>query len=471
MKVQIALDKVYLFHAQTNTEKSDMRIFLRFADRVCFSIYLCCRFSGRMEIIMKTRLYKIICLVLVLAAAVGLAGCYADVDSTADDLTGGIKARRVDTVEAMTVEDGDMMSAKFAFELFRAVLDDGENVLVSPLSVSLALAMVQNGAEGETLAQMETVLGLPRDEMNKYLYSAVRSVPENGKCSLKIANSVWFSDEEGLDVKRDFLQANADYYGADAYKIPFDMAAADEINRWVREKTDGMIEKLIDRLSPGAVMYLINALAFEGEWMQKYTDEDLWERGFTSYDGTECEVEFMHSCESNYLDGGDATGFIKYYDGGKFAFAALLPKEGMSVSQYVSTLDGESLRKILREPESCTVDVAIPKFECSYDGELSAVLASMGIEDAFNIDEADFSSLAERELFISEVIHKTYVSVDEAGTKAAAVSGVTMEATSSDGIEERKSVYLTRPFVYMIIDLSRSAPVFMGCVNSLGEAE
>ena len=139
---------------------------------------------------LKNRLLKTMCLALILVMSAGLVGCYAN----GSDLMDGIKPGRVDTIEGLTVEGGALSTADFAVRLFRESSANAENVLVSPLSVMLALAMTQNGADGETLAQMESVLGLEKDELNKYLYSLVKMLPENDKCSLKLANSIWFSD-------------------------------------------------------------------------------------------------------------------------------------------------------------------------------------------------------------------------------------------------------------------------------------
>lgn len=408
------------------------------------------------------RVFKLIlCLILAAASALSAAGCAVRVSGT--DLMAGVTPREVTAEGELSAKNGKAVD--FAVRLFRASDESGKNTLVSPLSVMSALAMTANGAEGETLRQMENVLGMTAEELNLYLYSYKKSLPSGEKYRLGLANSIWLKEGGDFRANEEFLQTNADYYGADIYEAPFDSRTCRDINEWVKKKTDGMIPNILDRIPGDAVMYLVNALSFEAEWDKIYETDDVRDGKFKKEDGTEQDVEFMYCDEWKYLEDEKATGFLKYYSGGKYAFAALLPNEGVTVSEYVASLDGESLYRMLSAPENTSVLTAIPKFEVEYGVEMSDILAGMGMPDAFVPDHASFGRLGEASdnLYINRVLHRTFITVGEKGTKAGAATVVEIEADSGYvEIEEPKRVYLDRPFVYMLIDCQNNVPFFIG---------
>lgn len=360
----------------------------------------------------------------------------------------------------------------FAAKLLQAAFarSGGKNVLVSPLSVTLALAMTANGAKGETLAEMEKLLGGEMDikALNEYLKHYVSNLYSGENCKLNVANSVWF--REGLSVLRAFLQTNADYYGASAYEEPFDNNTLNAINGWVKEHTDGMIEKIIDDINPDSVMFLINAIVFDAKWDKRYEEGDVSKRPFTKADGTVLEgCEFMQSLEKEYIEYNGARGFKKQYSGGRYSFAAVLPPENVSVSEYAASLDGKTLAALLGSAQSTMVKAYLPKFTFDYEIKLKETLAAMGMPSAFNPAAADFSGIADGpSLCIGEVIHKTHIDVDADGTKAAAVTAVDIRAEGGMAIEppDIRTVDLNRPFVFMILDNNTDLPVFIGAVTS-----
>ena len=368
------------------------------------------------------------------------------------------------TDEPHTLKTADNAAATdFALRLFRASNEKGKNTLISPLSVLCALSMTANGAKGETREQMEATLGMPIEELNLYISNYMKSLPNNEKYKLHLANSIWFTDDERFTVNEDFLQINADYYGAGAYKAPFDDSTLEDINNWVKKETDGMIPKVLDEIPPEAVMYLVNALAFEAEWAEIYNEYAVSDGTFTKEDGTKQSVEFMYSDESTYLEDDKAIGFKKYYKDRKYAFVALLPNEGVSVDEYIASLDGESLNALLSNAKNTSVSAKMPKFETEYDVEMSKVLQSMGMIDAFDGNKADFSGIGTSSagnLRINRVIHKTFISVAEKGTKAGASTVV--EVTDESAPMEVKRVFLDRPFVYMLVDCENNLPFFIG---------
>jgi len=403
----------------------------------------------------------IISLLLVCAMAVNLTGCTMKVQ--AKDLMEGITPNNVDALDDLSSQNADVTD--FAIRLFKASNENGKNTLISPLSVLCALAMTANGAEEETLAQMEEVLGMTTDELNLYLYSYMKNLPQGDKYKLSLANSIWFTEDERFTVNQDFLQTNADYYGADIYKAPFDKQTLKDINNWVKQNTDGMIPEILDQIPPEAIMYLVNALAFEAEWSEIYEKHQVKDGEFTKEDGTKQDVKFMFGSEGTYFEDEKATGFMKRYKGGKYAFVAMLPNEGVSVSEYIASLDGESLNALLANPQYATVHTSIPKFETEYKVEMSDILQSMGMTEAFDMYNADFEGLGTStggNIYISRVLHKTFISVGEKGTKAGAATIVEMKDGAAAEPTEPKEVYLDRPFVYMLVDCENNIPFFIG---------
>lgn len=418
---------------------------------------------------MKKRMFSF-CIALVLTGAFLLSGCGKKVQ--ASDLMKGVKANDV-SKEAVLRDEDTVAAADFAVRLFEASRQENSEVLISPVSVLYALAMTANGAEGETLTQMEDVLGLNVEELNPYLYAYKEALASGNKYKLDLANSIWFKEDESLTVNPDFLQANADWYDAKLYQAPFDNSTLKDINNWVSDKTDGMIEDILDEIPDEAIMYLINAIAFDAEWENIYKENEVMADVFTTENGSEQIAELMYSEENEYLEDENTTGLIKYYKDGKYAFAGLLPKEGISVSEYISSLTGEKLMRLLNNSQSVPVDAAIPKFENEYDTEMSEILKDMGMTNAFDPGMADFSGLGtstDGNIYINRVLHKTYIAVDEQGTKAGAATAVELmtEAAMIDSAEH-KTVYLNRPFIYMLIDSEAKLPVFMGTVMDIKE--
>lgn len=422
---------------------------------------------------MKTRksVLTIISFVLVLIMAVNFAGCAGQV--SAAELTAEITANKVYGKSA----DDKFTKSQFEFytKLFKACVKErkNESVFISPLSVQLALAMTGNGASGETKSQMEKLLGgtIPLDELNEYLYSYVNSLGSADEYKVKIANSLWLRDDENrLQAENDFLQKCCDYYSAEVFKAPFDSQTVKDMNSWVSEKTDGMIKEIIDKISSESIMFLLNVVMFDAVWDEPYMNGVVSSGTFTSVSGEQRIVNMMPSGENIYLEDENATGFMKDYKDGKYAFAALLPNENININDYVESLTGEKISAILGNAKNERVSVKIPKFTCEFNMGLKDVLSDMGIELAFDEGKADFSKMAkssEGNIFIGDVFHKTFITVDERGTKAGAVTKVEVKDTAAP--TQLRQVFLDRPFVYMIIDKTNNLPIFMGVLADISE--
>lgn len=317
---------------------------------------------------------------------------------------------------------------------------------------------------------MENVLGLPVAELNDYLGGSAQTPEEKDGQPLKLANSLWIKDDDSLAMNPAFLQANADYYGAGVFRAPFDTSTRDDINTWVSEHTDGMIPSIVDEIPSEAVLYLINALAFDAKWQTPYQDTQVRDETFTLDGGETRRARMMRSTEGTYLEDSDTTGFTKSYEGGRYSFVALLPSEGKGLQEYVAALSGVKLRALLDGATHETVYANIPQFEGDFSTELSKELADMGMPDAFDPLRADFSDMgtladSNLNLVVGSVMHKTHIAVDEHGTKAAAATSIGMGgAAASAEPAEPKTVTLDRPFVYLIVDHETDMPVFIDTV-------
>ena len=358
---------------------------------------------------------------------------------------------------------------KLTVDLFRKAAADqqseGKDVLISPLSVSQALAMTANGADGETKTEMEKLLGdtIDIDTLNQYYYDYTERLTGGENPALHLANSLWVNnDEKRIKVPQTFLQTTKDYYHAEAFSTPFDDSTVKDVNNWVNFYTHEMIPKLLEKCNPDWVMMLVNALAFEAEWSEPYERMNIRDNTFHAYDG-DMTVEMMSSEESRYISDENAVGFIKPYKGGQYSFAAVLPNENMTVSQYVDAMTPESLQKLLSSATNDTVYARLPKFSHDYTLVMNDILQNLGMKKAFA--DADFSRLTSvGNPNIDMVLHKTFIQVDERGTKAGAVTAVMVMECAVEEPPQPKYVFLDRPFIYMILDRKTNLPVFIGYV-------
>ena len=344
----------------------------------------------------------------------------------------------------------------FSVALLKNAAESGKTVVLSPYSVMQALGMTANGAKGETLQQLELALGMPIAELNK-AFAAVQ--PDS---AFRNANALWFRDDGSLEVSSDFLQACADYYGADAYAAPFDESTRTDINQWVSDHTDQRIPEMLKELRSNAALYLVNALCFDGKWVEPYSEDAIWDGVFYAADGSEQNARMMSSEEALYLKDGSATGFLKPYAGGRYSLAAILPNG--SLDDYVQKLDGDALRALIDGASDDPVQAVLPQLELKSDCELADALRALGINDLFD-DSADLSGInGKQDLSVGRVLHSAVLRVDENGTEAAAS---TVEEIEMMGLRETYSVVLDHPFLLVIWDNQTQLPVFLAAVNSV----
>ena len=340
----------------------------------------------------------------------------------------------------------------------------GDNLLISPLSIQLALSMTALGAAGRTLEEMEALLfnGGTSEAFGRYAREYINSLTGAEDVRLSVADSVWIREDMRENILKDFLQANADYYGADAYAAPFDEDTKDAINGWINDKTNGMIEKMLDDIDKDSLMYLINAFYFEAEWRKKF--EPAFKDEFKNIEGVKTEIDMMSDYLESFLSDDVAVGFKKYYQGGRFAFCAMLPNDNVSLADMIASLTGERLKAFFDSEVKEGTMIRMPKFKDGYEKELKEPLSELGMPTAFG-DGANFSKMVEKvSVCISKVRHKTAIDVNENGTNAAAVTIVEMKENAAYH-EYKHKVYLNRPFMYFILDTTTGMPLFVGTMT------
>ena len=409
---------------------------------------------------------RITTLVLALVLLLSLPGCGV----RAQELTADFEPQVMDTTTDLTA--GGEAVTDFALSLLREERSGSVSVLLSPVSILNALGMVANGASGTTLKQIETATGMSLHQLNDFLYTYRMSLPADSKtCKAALANSAWLRDT--FRVEDAFLRSCVNYYSAEVYRSAFDGGLVTDLNRWVSKKTDGMISDLLEK-EPGAhtMLYLVNAACFDAKWETPYTKENVRTDGiFTAASGKRQTADYLDSHETIYLSGNNVSGFLKPYDGGKYAFVALVPDEGVTLADYLRNLTGEHLYQLITDHHYADVQASIPKFTARSELELEEPLRAAGISDLFDVSAADLRGLGSapsgNTLYVNSVLHKTYLELDENGTKAAAATSLDVNAGAAPPSEDVKTVTLDRPFLYMVVDTHACVPLFMGTVTSM----
>lgn len=396
-----------------------------------------------------------------------LGGCTTSVGSAAlplsesiVELTKGMS--RAGQVMALSDEENTACAeaaADFAIRFMRNCAKDGESSVVSPVSLLCALGMVVNGAEGDTLKQAEDVLGMDRQTYNAFLGAYTDYLRRASFTKVSLANSVWFADK--MEVKESFLRDNVAIYDAEAFQAPMNELTTDAVNEWVRTNTFDMIPKIYEEL-PEAVMLLVNATALQAKWILPFEKSGL-KMPFTMRDGKEKRVEMMNNTENYFISDQYAQGIIKeYYDG--FAFAAILPEEGMTVGQYLNQIDGEQLTRMLSEYSAEPVEVTMPEFTAETTLDLRTALEELEFDFLLRPD-VDLSGMTDEKLiYVSGGRQKTHIAVSPEGTEAAAASAITVTAAAADipSDNSARRIVFDRPFLYVIYNRSNMVPIFIG---------
>ena len=394
-----------------------------------------------------------------------LAGCVPVGDSSGAINNNGAKINN---------EEASLINT--ALNLLKLEDIKSENTLISPFSIITALAMTGSGASGNSETNFNNFFGVNRDILNNELKNLIGGMKSDKEGeTLNIANSIWYNKNSGLKVKKTFLDTIRRIYQADIMGMNFleRESASAQINNWVSDRTDKMIEKIIqpNHLGPDTEMLLINSILFDYKWARQYEKYQVSKGKFNGQDKTK-EVQYLNSKENSFIETDDALGAMKSYQGGRYHFVGLMPKdENISLYDFVQSLTQGKLEDIIDSEQKVKTNVKIPKFEYDYSTSLKNSLMQLGLKDEFDGGKADFGNMYDLKgknanIYISDVLHKTRIELNEAGTKAAAVTAVMMDTTSID-ISEPKEVYFDRPFLYMIYDGENKLPVFLGTIINL----
>ncbi|MGI6721648.1 MAG: serpin family protein [Anaerovoracaceae bacterium] len=347
-------------------------------------------------------------------------------------------------------------------DLSAAAADD--NVVFSAASLITLLAVAAQSAAGETRA--EIVRALTDDEDRDSLIETVcemqRILSAGGE--LKSANAVFISDEIEASVRPGYGEKLHDIFKADLI-VTGDIVS--DLNRWVNEKTEGMIHEIADESMSKMVIGMLNAMFFDADWAQDYEDDDISWRTFTNADGTKVKVPMMQSRESAYLENESFTGFVRDYDG-DFSFLALLPKEEgrESLVGAVTELD---ISELYQNIVYCEVEAVIPEFALDFGCDLTDPCKRMGIRELFG-SNADLSPLSSAEQLVGGgILHQARIEVDRRGTRAAAATVFYTLGSAAPEPRRLKKVSLNRPFLFAIVEKNMGLPLFTGQVCYLDD--
>ena len=360
-------------------------------------------------------------------------------------------------------------SETFGLKLFRQIdkSDDTENIFISPLSVSTAFGMLLNGADNATYDSISYVLnfnGLTNEQINKsykHLIQLLSTVDE--EVLFEIANSIWYHNK--FAVEDAFLNTNIEYYNAEISALNFaDPTSVAVINNWVSDKTHQRIKKIIDRISPDDIMYLINAIYFKGTWTYQFNRDFTRDDMFYFPDGSSDLFKMMMTqARLNYYEDDELQIVELPYGDGHYSMLIFLPRKVDGLDDFVQSLDENRWQNYLQQLKPDSGFVEMPRFTIKYKLIMNKILKSMGMSIAFS-SMADFSRINKTEqLAISNVIHKSFIKVDEEGTEAAAVTAIGVKLTSV-GDDEDKIFYFyaNHPFFYVIRERDSGAILFMG---------
>lgn len=408
---------------------------------------------------------------LLVAAAMVTAFVSCQKEITSENLMENVTA--VNVPEKLCDDDFTETYDTFAFKLLKSMYsEDGKNVVVSPLTVAMTTSMIANGADGLTLNEMKNLLGRPMNisDLNVYFHTYKDRLVNTEQSKLVWESALWFNSDKNCMPNQELLQANADYYGADAFRDDFasDMSMQN-INNWISNKTNQKIEYIVDKISSDSPMCVVNATDFEADWSKPYSYDQVKDGTFKDNAGNETTTQMMSSFEYIYLEDDLGKGFIKYYSGDNYAFIALRPDDYVSLSSYIDHLAvGGKLKYMLKWQKKEVVSATIPKFECEYTGGLADTIKSIGVGSAFDSNKAELSSLgtSDDNLYVGDIYTRTILRVTEKGTSKGTAASI---GSSNDTAAKTHVITLDRPFVYMVVDCNNYLPIIIGAVNTVGE--
>ena len=390
-------------------------------------------------------------------------------DNKSNDIVSMTTEEEIDP-EFMVLSDAQYDLVKrnnnFALNLFSEMKGVGSNV-VSPMSVTYLMAMLANGAEASTREEIMDAIGAKDfdiDEMNAfYAYLIRRAKTTDKQTTLNIANYIALNKE--FKLKKKFASTIADSYQGAVESLDFtNPESTKRINGWCSEHTNNMIPTIIDQVEPSAVAYILNAIYFNGTWTDKFDKNNTNKEQFNGYTRDIMYVDMMHRNAKYYYTSNDVYSAVTLpYGSGAYSMTVILPNEGKFITDLTKTLNADTIASLRRNMEECLVDLKLPRFTTEMKLPLKGIVAKLGAPSMFDATRADFSSFANGNVYVSEMLQKAKIEVSEEGTKAAAVTMGMVKLTSMRPQEPRRvDFHCDRPFVYMIQDNYTGAILFMG---------
>lgn len=354
----------------------------------------------------------------------------------------------------------------FALHLLQQTImrTDEPNVVLSPLSISVALGMARNGAAGETKTEMETALhltGLADSTINTYYKTLIEGLPVVDRhVEVALANALWY--KEGFQIKAPFLHTNTDYFKTMVAALDFDSPdAVTTINDWCAEHTHNRITSIIDQIGSYVRMYLTNAVYFKGSWQRPFDPKQTVGGQFYTTATTQKNIKLMNLIDTFAYAADDKAQYIDLpYGEGDYAMTILLPVPGLAVDDLLDELTAESITSMLASLRLQQLSLTLPRFRTACSFDMKDPLSAMGMQTAFT-EWADFSGISDIPLMISAVKHKTFLEVTEEGTEAAAVTAVEFSNTS---LPSYPFVVVDRPFLFLIREKGSGVILFAGKV-------
>ncbi|MTI65822.1 MAG: serpin family protein [Firmicutes bacterium] len=397
---------------------------------------------------------KIICLCLCMIIFIGLlSGCFNNSENLTYD------KEKIDN--SVVKRKGE-----FAFDIFKELnsADTNKNIFISPISISTALSMTYQGAKKTTKEAMAEGLryeGIDKNTLNEtYKNLLIYLKQADSKVKIDINNSIWIN--KGEKIKEDFINANKDVFDAYIKSLDFSKKnSADKINGWISDSTNKKIEKMINPpIDPSVVMYLINAIYFNGDWAEGFDKDKTFETEFKLENKGIKKVSMMkRKGEVEYLEKDNYKAVRLPYGDGKLSMYCILPKEGKKLKELISKMNTNMLENINKDiVKTDDVIIQIPRFKIEYGvKKLNDSLTKLGMGEAFEMD-ANFNGIREG-IFINKVLHKAVIEVNEKGSKAAGATVVEMKEAAS---LNPKRFIANRPFMFIIRDDEYGTILFMG---------
>ena len=356
----------------------------------------------------------------------------------------------------------------FAFDIFKNILQssgESENIIISPLSISYALSMTLNGANGTTLDAITEALrvkGIPNEKINISYNNLTEALLNLDKrVNISIANSVW--TENNFVVKAPFIDILTNYYNSESKSFDInDPLSPDQINLWIESKTDGLIKNMVEKLNENTVMLLINAIFFKGKWKSQFESDKTVTGPFVKPDGVIAEVPMMKQKSDFKIFNGEGFVLAEFpYGQSNFVMDLILPDENVDMDNIIQILNSDSLREWIGKMIFTETDLSFPRFKYGYKKQLKESLTNMGMGIAFT-ENADLSNISDLGILINDVTHQAFIETNEEGTRAAAATIVDIGLTSMPA--DPFVLNIDHSFLYLIRETSTNTIIFLGRV-------